>query len=490
LEGLEISEIWLSEVLKASYSQRIDSYFFQKEFLKEPFENNFYQLNTICTIKSGTTPSIRDENLKQGIILLKTDNIRNGVLNFMSENDFFFINKETNQTMKATELQNDDVLINIVGATTDVIGRCSVLSKDFPKANITQAMALLRIEGSFKAKFNSHFLFAFLSSKLGHKQIRRIARPTGQFNMNLEEVGSIKIPVVSIKFQIKIQEILLKSENLKSQSQTLYTSAENLLLSALGLGEKTLQGFENLVRSDTRVNYNIKSFKDSFLTSGRLDAEYYQPKYEELEKKIREYEGGFCKIGDYFTQNKSTFIRNKKGFNYIEIGDISVSDGSVGFNFIETENLPDNAKIKANKGDLLVSKVRPNRGAVAIIDFEQEDLVCSGAFTVLQENKNSPIKKETLQVFLRLENIKDLLLKYNCGTSYPVIKDEDILALEIPLFSQDLQTQISLQVQESFRLRAESERLLALAKEAVEVAIEKGEEEAISKLAECRPVIF
>jgi hypothetical protein len=39
-------------------------------------------------------------------------------------------------------------------------------------------------------------------------------------------------------------------------------------------------------------------------------------------------------------------------------------------------------------------------------------------------------------------------------------------------------------------LRAESERLLALAKEAVEVAIEKGEEEAISKLAECRPVIL
>jgi hypothetical protein len=29
-------------------------------------------------------------------------------------------------------------------------------------------------------------------------------------------------------------------------------------------------------------NINIKSFKDSFVANGRLDAEYYQPKYEEL----------------------------------------------------------------------------------------------------------------------------------------------------------------------------------------------------------------
>jgi restriction endonuclease S subunit len=54
----------------------------------------------------------------------------------------------------------------------------------------------------------------------------------------------------------------------------------------------------------------------------------------------------------------------------------------------------------------------------------------------------------------------------------------DILNILIPILPQEIQTQISLQVQESFHLRAESERLLALAKEAVEVAIEQGETEA------------
>ena len=130
LEGLEISIISLSEVIKASYSQRIDSYFFQKEFLNDFQGAKFKYLSEICTIKSGTTPPDRDNSLKKGIILLKTDNIRNGVLCFTSTDDFSYINEEINHRMSATKLRHGDILINIVGATTEVIGRCSLLSSD------------------------------------------------------------------------------------------------------------------------------------------------------------------------------------------------------------------------------------------------------------------------------------------------------------------------------------------------------------------------
>jgi len=59
--------------------------------------------------------------------------------------------------------------------------------------------------------------------------------------------------------------------------------------------------------------------------------------------------------------------------------------------------LPDNAKIMTMKGDILVSTVRPNRGAVAILEHDR--LLVSGAFTVLREKTNYP--KEVLQVLLR-----------------------------------------------------------------------------------------
>jgi type I restriction enzyme S subunit len=208
------------------------------------------------------------------------------------------------------------------------------------------------------------------------------------------------------------------------------------------------------------------------LTTGRLDAEYYQPKYEEIENHIRQYRYGFSFIKDQFKQNKSTIDYLAEKYNYIEIGDINVSNGTYNYNKIETHDLPANAKIKSEKNNLLISKVRPNRGAISIIDNDIHDLIVSGAFTVLKEKTD--YKKEVLFVYLRLKQIGEWLLKYNVGTSYPVIKDEDILDLPIPIIAPAVQTEIAVLIKKSFALRAESERLLHEAKETVEREIEKG----------------
>jgi type I restriction enzyme, S subunit len=108
--------------------------------------------------------------------------------------------------------------------------------------------------------------------------------------------------------------------------------------------------------------------------------------------------------------------------------------------------LPDNAKINIKKDDLLISKVRPNRGAVSIIDFETNDLVASGAFTILRQNNNK-LTSETLQVLLRTKYYRDWLLKYNVGASYPVIIDSDILNLYIPIIDISIQQTISTFIQ-------------------------------------------
>ena len=138
--------------------------------------------------------------------------------------------------------------------------------------------------------------------------------------------------------------------------------------------------------------------------------------------------------------------------------------------------MPANAKIKVNKNDLLISKVRPYRGAVAIIDFENDNLVASGAFTVLQEKENLLINKETLCILLKISVYKTLMMKNNVGSSYPVIKDEDIKNLTIPILPLAIQQTISQKIQQSFKLRKESKDLLELAKKMVEEAIENGEE--------------
>ena len=167
---------------------------------------------------------------------------------------------------------------------------------------------------------------------------------------------------------------------------------------------------------------------------------------------------------------------------------MNTAAGFAAYNLINTEDLPDNAKIMTQRGDILVSTVRPNRGAVAIL--EDDGLLVSGAFTVLREHKAGTYKKEVLQVLLRSEIYRDWLLRYNVGTSYPVIKNDDVLNMPIPLLPRDVQREISEKVQESFELRRKAEKLIETAVKAVEIAIERDEVAAVGWLnAETESII-
>ncbi len=119
----------------------------------------------------------------------------------------------------------------------------------------------------------------------------------------------------------------------------------------------------------------------------------------------------------------------------------------------------------------LPKQSRTYRGAVTIV--EKNGCVSSGAFTILRENGR--IKKETLLAFLHSKPLLAWSMKPNSGTSYPVIIDDDILNLPVPLLPEETQTEIQQKVIESFKLRKQSKQLLECAKRAVEMAIEQDE---------------
>ena len=71
--------------------------------------------------------------------------------------------------------------------------------------------------------------------------------------------------------------------------------------------------------------------------------------------------------------------------------------------------------------------------------------------------------------------------KYFKGSSGQIeLYPKDIDNFYIPLINEDTQTQIADLVQQSFALKAKSERLLETAKRAVEIAIETDEQTAMA----------
>ena len=109
--------------------------------------------------------------------------------------------------------------------------------------------------------------------------------------------------------------------------------------------------------------------------------------------------------------------------NYLEISDIEL--------FTNNYNLNENKKVvigakKAQKGTILISTVRPTRGAICEL---KENIYVSNALLQINTN-NYFFNKFLLQLFLQ----NNFILKLNelCeGGTYPTVKKENILNLEI-----------------------------------------------------------
>ena len=472
---LEVSVLKLSEVKKDNESFRIDSEYFKKEYLEN--ENRIKSTQIIKNFINTKIKNIKSLKLNKSFNYLQISDIdlNNGIEYSITEIDCKDIPDRATYV-----LQKNDICVSTVRPNRNAVA----LIKNPKRLVGTSGFAVLRLTSR---DILPEVLYIFVKTDYFITKMMR-ANTASLYPAVLDsDIHKCKIPIFPMPFQLEIEKLVKDSHKALESSKALYKEAEALLYEALGLDSKNpLQSIlhshyeslpyhskqnENSVdaKSNQIPNYTIATLKESFIKTGRLDAEYYQSKYEDIERFIKNYKGGYGIVSDFFTQNKNICDFSKPYYNYIEIGDINTSNGNINYNKIATNELPANAKIMVRKGDILISKVRPYRGAIGIVNVEKDNLIVSGAFVVLQEKGS--IKKEFLQVLLRTSVYKEWVLRYNVGTSYPVIKDEDILNLPIPLFDSTTQAQIATYIQKSFELRAEAKKLLESAKAEVESAL-------------------
>ena len=437
---LEISEIKFSDAKSMTGESRWDSDYYQKHFLKNQKilegKNSIRFWEMCYSIKKGIFDLSPENYIEAGIPFIRTTEIKEPTIRFSST---VFLDEAVSSENHKTELSPGDLVFTKIGA---YIGDVAMLPKTYEKYNFSQNVA----GASLKDKKNGAFLLVFFLSLEGRLQILRSAMLSGQGKLELNDIRNYLIPEVSDVFKAAIEELITAKEDLLKLALEKSSYSENLLLEILGI--KNLKFNEDLI--------NIINFSKSLEENGRIDSEFYQKKYEDFAEIIKSHPLGFTKVSNEFDLIKTTSKKEKSNYLYVEIGDINIGDGSITPNIVEIEDLPANAKIVAKKGDLIISKVRPNRGAVAIIDLNADDLILSGAFTVLRRKTESKFSTETLKVLLRSKLYKEWMLKFNIGTQYPV----------------------ELAVQESIQLKSESLRFLEIAKKAMEIALEHNEIEA------------
>ena len=156
---------------------------------------------------------------------------------------------------------------------------------------------------------------------------------------------------------------------------------------------------------------------------------------------------------------------------HVREGEVLLSD-----NRLATVPDKDNALV-IQTGDVLINGTGVGTIGRSAPYLHEQDALPDNHVTVLRTNKLNPI---FLSVYLNSIAGKYQVDKYFKGSSGQIeLYPKDIDCFYVPLVDEVIQTKIDTLVRQSFSLKAESERLLEIAKHAVEVAIEQDEQAAL-----------
>ena len=353
-------------------------------------------------------------------------------------------------------VKENEIIISTVRPNRNAV---AVIPKELDNQICSTGFAVIKAE-----LINYCFLFAYLKTKYAINQLVRMTMASMYPAISEDDIGSIFVPILPSSIQQKIESLVKESYKKQKEADEKYKKAEEFLNKTLGIEELELKE-EKIFES--RFN-EVES-------SQRFDADYYLPKFTAVLKILLNSKFELKEL-------KELFIEKIRKINplespgdrviYVEIGDVDVSTGEIEIKSILGHEAPPNARRILRAGDLVISTVRPTRGAITIIPDELDNSLGSTAFYILEVD--SPLR-EFLFVYLRSQLGLNQLGRPVVGAMYPTLKKQYIGEIIIPIISEESQKQISDLIKQFFVLRKEAKELLEKAKKEVEYFIKNSE---------------
>ena len=165
-------------------------------------KNMIVTLKDITTkITKGTTPtSIGCKFEKSGINFIKSESLADGKT--IDKSKFAFISERTHERLKRSQIEENDILFSMAGM---FLGKTGIATAEVVPANTNQAVAIIRVDDT---KANYEYVYYYLNQKSVIHTINTTSAQSAQPNINLKQIGEIKINLPDRKKQDQIVSLL------------------------------------------------------------------------------------------------------------------------------------------------------------------------------------------------------------------------------------------------------------------------------------------
>jgi len=353
-----------------------------------------------------------------------------------------YISEAVHKTIKQYQLKERNVVISIVGT----IGEVGILEQKIDKCNFNENMAKIVVRD--EKQIYPYYLCYFLDSSLGKRQIERLTVGALQYKLSLSSVRSIKIVYPeSLDSQERIVAEVQKYENKArgnlQEYKKLVKKIKNLVFEKLNIDLKGL-------RKDKTFRLGPDEIKDP---GSRIDVPFNSTYLKELRNKIQSY--SHDKSSNLINIQKKGTVPFTEYYNLVELDDIDEEIGEV-INIKATPKLGSD-KILFREGEILISKLQPEKGKIVIVNKELNGCVGSNEL-IPAKLKSNKVTNEFLWIILRSRYILDQWEHQITGSSRMRIGRQELLNTLLPIPKPEVQEEIVKETQEKLEMAKQLKR--------------------------------
>ena len=318
----------------------------------------------------------------------------------------------------------------------------------------------------------SEYLLAFCKTNYFVQSLMRANKASMYPAVSNADVLDTPLFVPSVDFRLFVVETIRNSLSCLEQAQHSYKQAEGILLAELGLVDWRPKHCLSFVRnySDTK-------------RSGRMDADHFQPKYEEIINAIQSYPGGYDTLGNMVAIQKCVEVGSGEYLDdvvpFVRVSNLSPFEiteekyiSSTLYNALQQH--------QPQRGEILLTKDATPGISYYLREQPPKMILSSGILRL--KRKTDKINDDYLMLTLNSIFTRQQVARDVGGSVILHWRPEQVKGTVIPILAEDKQIEIRKKVAEAFALRRQSKYLLESAKRAVELAIEQDEQTAMNWL--------